>query len=302
MVSSKLSSEFTPMVLSIQSHTVHGYVGNRSAVFPMQTLGIEVDFINSVQFSNHTGYPSWTGASLDGDQLWQLIEGLKANSLMTHTHLLTGYMRSPALMRCVLKALAELRTSNPDTIYVCDPVMGDHGKLYVPEEVVPVYRDEVVPNATILTPNQFEAELLTGIKIETEADAIKALDAFHDKGVPCVIFTSMSFGEEESISLMASRRKPDSEPERLRIDIPQIKASFTGTGDLTAALVLAWFQHTDSLATVLENVVSTVQSVLSKTMESGGTTPQAKELKLVQSRDSIVSPKVPVWLKAKKVG
>ena len=42
-------------VLSIQSHVVHGYVGNRCAVFPLQLLGYEVDFINSVQFSNHTG-------------------------------------------------------------------------------------------------------------------------------------------------------------------------------------------------------------------------------------------------------
>lgn len=44
-------------VLSIQSHVVHGYVGNKCAVFPLQVLGFEVDPINSVQFSNHTGYP-----------------------------------------------------------------------------------------------------------------------------------------------------------------------------------------------------------------------------------------------------
>jgi len=43
-------------VLSIQSHVVHGYVGNKSAVFPLQLHGFDVDFINSVQFSNHTGY------------------------------------------------------------------------------------------------------------------------------------------------------------------------------------------------------------------------------------------------------
>lgn len=43
-----------PRVLSIQSHVVHGYVGNKCAVFPLQLLGFEVDFVNSVQFSNHT--------------------------------------------------------------------------------------------------------------------------------------------------------------------------------------------------------------------------------------------------------
>src|SRR4051794_19034875 len=45
-------------VLSVQSHVVYGYVGNKSAIFPLQLLGIEADFINTVQFSNHTGTAS----------------------------------------------------------------------------------------------------------------------------------------------------------------------------------------------------------------------------------------------------
>ncbi|KAB8118103.1 hypothetical protein EE612_060760 [Oryza sativa] len=66
----------TGRVLSIQSHTVQGYVGNKSAVFPLQLLGFDVDPINSVQFSNHTGYPTFRGQVLNGSQLWDLIEGL----------------------------------------------------------------------------------------------------------------------------------------------------------------------------------------------------------------------------------
>lgn len=55
-----------PRVLSIQSHVVHGYVGSKCAVFPLQLLGLEVDPVHSVQFSNHTGawWPSaggWVG-------------------------------------------------------------------------------------------------------------------------------------------------------------------------------------------------------------------------------------------------
>ncbi len=30
-------------------------------------------------------------------------------------------------------------------------------------ELVAIYRDEIVPRATIITPNQFEAEQLTGV-------------------------------------------------------------------------------------------------------------------------------------------
>lgn len=49
--------QLNPRVLSIQSHVVSGAVGNKCVVFPLNRLGIEVDAINSVQFSNHTGKP-----------------------------------------------------------------------------------------------------------------------------------------------------------------------------------------------------------------------------------------------------
>jgi hypothetical protein len=49
-------------VLSIQSHVVSGYVGNKAAVFPLQVLGYDVDVINSVHFSVSYGYV--TDASL----------------------------------------------------------------------------------------------------------------------------------------------------------------------------------------------------------------------------------------------
>ena len=43
-------------VLSIQSHVVYGFAGNKSATFPMQLLGVDVWALNTVQFSNHTQY------------------------------------------------------------------------------------------------------------------------------------------------------------------------------------------------------------------------------------------------------
>ena len=51
-------------ILSIQSWVSYGHVGNASAVFPLQRLGAEVWAINTVQFSNHTGYGDWNGARL----------------------------------------------------------------------------------------------------------------------------------------------------------------------------------------------------------------------------------------------
>ncbi|MED6116777.1 hypothetical protein PIB30_103365 [Stylosanthes scabra] len=125
----------TGRVLSIQSHTVQGYVGNKSAVFPLQLLGYDVDPINSVQFSNHTGYPTFKGQVLNGQQLWELIEGLEGNDLLYYTHLLTGYIGSVSFLDTVLEVVSKLRSVNPKLIY--GETLGnnydaftDHKKLY----------------------------------------------------------------------------------------------------------------------------------------------------------------------------
>ena len=56
---------------------------------------------------------------------------------------------------------------------MCDPVLGDGGKLYVPPELVGAYREALVPLAAVVTPNQFEAELLTGRPVQSLDDAVR---------------------------------------------------------------------------------------------------------------------------------
>ena len=63
-------------ILSIQSHVAYGHVGNASAVFPMQRLGVEVWPIHTVQFSNHTGYGAWKGQVFDGATIDELMAGI----------------------------------------------------------------------------------------------------------------------------------------------------------------------------------------------------------------------------------
>lgn len=41
-------------------------------------------------YGNIAGYPTFKGQVLNGEQLWELIEGLHANDLLFYTHLLTG--------------------------------------------------------------------------------------------------------------------------------------------------------------------------------------------------------------------
>ncbi|KAK9115382.1 hypothetical protein Syun_022179 [Stephania yunnanensis] len=296
ILSLALPSE-TGRVLSIQSHTVQGYVGNKSAVFPLQLLGYDVDPINSVQFSNHTGYPTFKGQVLNGEQLWNLIEGLEANDLLYYTHLLTGYIGSVSFLDTVLQVVDKLRTINPNLIYVCDPVMGDEGKLYVPPELVAVYREKVVPVASMLTPNQFEAEQLTGSRIATERDGLEACNKLHASGPSKVVITSVNIGE--NLLLIGSHQKVKGQPpEQFKIVIPKIPAYFTGTGDLMTALLLGWSnKYPDHLYRASEVAVSSLQALLHRTLsdyEKVGFDPQSSslEIRLIQSQDDIQNPKV----------
>jgi len=49
--------------------------------------------------------------------------------------------------------------------------------------------DELLGNISIITPNQTEAEMLTGIAVTDEASAVTAAAALHGKGIPQVIIT-----------------------------------------------------------------------------------------------------------------
>lgn len=296
VLSLALPSE-TGRVLSIQSHTVQGYVGNKSAVFPLQLLGYDVDPINSVQFSNHTGYPTFKGQVLNGDQLWELVEGLEANNLLYYTHLLTGYIGSVSFLNTVLKVVEKLRSINPSLTYVCDPVMGDEGRLYVPQELVSVYREKVVPVASMLTPNQFEAEQLTGFRIASEQDGREACNILHAAGPSKVVITSMNMND--TLLLIGSHQiEKGQPPAQFKIVIPKIPAYFTGTGDLMTALLLGWSnKYPDNLYKAAELAVSSLQALLSRTLNDykrAGFDCQSSslEIRLIQSQDDIRNPEV----------
>uniref|UniRef100_A0A3Q3E143 Pyridoxal kinase n=1 Tax=Labrus bergylta TaxID=56723 RepID=A0A3Q3E143_9LABR len=291
-------------VLSIQSHVVRGYVGNKSATFPLQVLGFEVDSINSVQFSNHTGYAHWKGQVLTAEELNVLYEGIKLNKVNHYDYILTGYSRDMSFLEMVVDIIQELKNANPSLVYVCDPVMGDQGAMYVPEFLLPVYRDKVVPLADILTPNQFEAEIIS---------ALQVMDLLHSMGPDTVVLTSTDlpskYGDQFLLALGSQKIvKADgtNTTQKICMDIPKVDAVFVGTGDLFAALLLAWtHHHPKDLKAACEKTVSVMHHVIKRTItyanEMAGPgkrpSPAQLELRMVQSKGDIENPAVVVEAK-----
>lgn len=263
-------------ILSIQSHVVSGYVGNRSATFPLQLLGWDVDVTNTVQFSNHTGYGRWGGLRFDAEHLQDIFSGLEKNGLLRYSRMLTGYMPSAAVVRTVLDLVKKLRSRSGGEegglIYLLDPVMGDMGRgMYVAPEVLPIYQ-EMLQYSTIITPNQFEAQALTGIDIVDLASLKQVILTLHKQHkVPHVIITSVELPDADLAKIGAHRSLPDGRLAMLQvgsscdiqlspsgerqepsiegddleiwsIQFPEVQGYFSGVGDMFAALTLGRFQ------------------------------------------------------------
>ncbi|BFZ10089.1 hypothetical protein BsWGS_13128 [Bradybaena similaris] len=286
-------------VLCIQSTVVFGCVGNKTATFPLQLHGYDVSTINSVQFSNHTGYGKWKGQILDAEEVADLFEGLRINDLLNFSFVLTGYIGSQTFLQKVGDTIKEMKSKNPSLVYVCDPVMGDNGKLYVSEKLVPVYRSEIVEHADIITPNQFELQLLTQMPVGTEEEALAAMDKLHDRGVGIVVLSSSNLGGNDHLVCLASVRK-DGESKKYRLKMPVIDGTFFGTGDLFAASFLVFIDKYKDLKVALEKTVSVVQKVIRQTIEHArglagpGNKPNMEqmELRLVQSKADVEHPQV----------
>ncbi|XP_047351171.1 pyridoxal kinase [Vespa velutina] len=289
-----MNSKQIPRVLSIQSHVVSGYVGNKSATFPLQLLGFEVDAINSVQLSNHTGYKVFKGQVLNDKDLDELVHGLAENNLDHYTHLLTGYIGSASFLNRIALLVGALKQKNPDLIYVCDPVMGDNGKMYVPKELKDIYKNKIVPLADIVVPNQFETELLTGKSINSLDELQTVIKELHKMGPQTVAVSSAEM--DNKILAVISSLKDDV---LLKVDIPKIPSSFTGSGDLFAALFLAHTYLHEDIKTATEKTINSLQGVLFETFKSfkeykdeRTQFAQRIELRLIQSKRHIETPEI----------
>ena len=296
------------MTHSLLYYFLSSDVGNKAAAFPLQLLGFDVDVINSVQFSNHTGYGSWEGEVLQGDMLLKLVDGMEENGLLSDEtgHILTGYIGSESFLRAVVTVVRKMKAVNPEVRYVCDPVLGDTGRFYVPQQLVKIYKDEVIPLANVLTPNQFEAEQLTGVRIEKIDDAQRACDILHDLGVPLVLITSIVFPStaqrsQDSMGIFASERErqcgigTESNEDKQRIlYIPKLPGQFTGTGDICAALWLALTANNSasSLSQKLEQLAGTMHAIVERTHQASLAKLQKQGISLQETTDEETRKKI----------
>ena len=280
-------------ILSIQSSVAYGHVGNSAAVFPLQRMGFEVWPVNTVHFSNHTGYGQWRGQVLPAEDVADIIRGIEDRGVLAGCDVvLSGYMGDASLGEVIVGAAGRVKELNPKAIYCCDPVMGDAGRGFFVRPGIPRFIKEVaVPAADVVTPNQFELEFLTGVEVRDLDDALEAADKARRLGPETVLTTSLrrTDAAAETIEMLAVSKEG-----AWLVQTPMLALEVNGAGDATTALFLASLLRGAALEEALSMTASAVYAVLEETHRTG-----SREMSLVCAQESIVEP--PRWFEARQI-
>lgn len=282
-------------LLSVLSYVAHGYVGNRATAFPLQYYGWDVDTINTTNFSNHPGYGTFQGEKSTPESVKRLFQGLRSIlDFDRHYKLvMVGYCPSAEVMRAIYSELEPTvqRNTSHRPMLVVDPVLGDNGRLYVPEDVVSAHREFLTKGLVDLTtPNQFELEILTGVAITDLVSAKKALEQFYSSyKVPNTVLTSVQV--EGKMYCVGYCHQATPQQRTFALEFEKINCNFSGCGDVFTALLTHEFYQNGGvlslqvLGQVLHKLIKILRHSYEDEQKKIGTCPtMVKDVRLVSLR------------------
>ncbi|MDY0872258.1 pyridoxal kinase [Dongia rigui] len=271
-------------ILSIQSEVVYGHVGHQASRFILERMGHPVWAAPTVLFSNHLAHKTVTGRVLEAAQVRELIDGVRKLGVLGKANaVLTGYLGAPETAALVAEVVAEVKALNPRAIYIFDPVIGDQGAMYVKPELALALSTILVPIADVLSPNVYELGHLTGLEVNSRAQAVDALHALakrtkaraiigtgipdpdHPEELAVIALARQSPGDSGTISMAVTRRLP-------------LFAS--GTGDAFAALFTARYLRDQDLKAAIDAAVLGMSYIVTETAATN-----SDELKIIETQD-----------------
>ncbi|KAL6935534.1 uncharacterized protein HGUI_02574 [Hanseniaspora guilliermondii] len=239
--------------LSISSHVVHGYVGNKAINMAIQFKPDvdNIDILNTVQLNTHPKYlinKKYADLAVINYDSETLINQILKTSLfeflqMDYSCIILSYFNNAQGIDYLTEVL--MNKQNKDTKIILDPIMGDNGKLYCNPMVVKSYKN-LITNLDIdcILPNQFELELLVNDEYnfeETKNDKYFAelIKKFHDKypKVQNLIVTSVMINKTTPYILISSTLKPNM-IRKINLERFYLKDTIIyGCGDLFTGLI-----------------------------------------------------------------
>ncbi len=234
-------------ILAISSQVVYGPVGLSAIVPALQAQGHDVLAIPTVLLSYHPGHGMPARCAVDVAALMSAAQNIGALNALDA--IITGYFASADQVKETAALIKKLRPK----IILVDPVIGDHGRLYVKEDVALAICEHLLPLATIITPNAFELSWLIG-----KACTDFAVDAKLLK-VEEVIVTSV-LADDQLATLRVSSTEVQWHHTQKRHNVPN------GTGDYLSGLYLGRIFNMPR-----EKAFAEAMDALENTIEKSGT-------------------------------
>jgi len=246
-------------ILALSSHVAFGSVGLAVIVPALQWLGHEVIAVPTVVLSSHPGYPRFAGEAVPAAQLEAMLGAMEANGWFSETAaVLTGYLPTRDHVLTARSAVERVRAANPGAIYLCDPVFGDEPEgLYLPGGAAEAIRNELLPLASIATPNRFELNWLSGLCVGSPQEACLAAASLN---VPMVLATSVPANDNRLANILFS------DDERLTCFVRRRSSAPHGTGDLLSAMFLGNHLNNFSSSYSLGAAASAVDATVAASM------------------------------------
>lgn len=272
-------------ILSISSHVMRGGVGNRAAVFALESRGHSVWSVPTVILPWHPGHGRSTRIAVDPEAFASALADLRRSKWLSEVRAaMTGYFAEAGQVRAAADLIGAMKQGDPDFLYLCDPVIGDIGGLYVAEAVAVAIRDELLPLADMATPNRFELGWLAGASVDDNA-AIAA--AARLTGVRRVVSTSahaMMRGAIANLLIEGERQ--------VLAEHQAFEKAPNGVGDLFSALFLSHVVEGRSSEEALRLSTSSVFEIAARSIRAG-----ADELSLQAEAASLETPMATVAIR-----
>jgi pyridoxine kinase len=272
-------------VVVISSHVARGFVGNRVLVFALERLGFTVWAVPTIVLPFHLGHGAARRIVAEEAHFSELLDVLaRGERVRGVAAVISGFLASPGQAEAVAGFVAAVKAARPDALYLCDPVIGDEGKLYVGEPLAATIRDRLLSLADAATPNAFECAWLAGRPTATPED----LAALARKLPPPVVVVTSTPGLMRG---HLGNLLVDADGATM-IEHPAVATPAKGTGDLVAALLVARRLQGFDWTRAAEMAVAATYEVIAGTAKAG-----ADELLLPEMQEAIVEPRARVSLR-----
>ncbi len=169
-----------PLVLTVAGSDSGGGAGIQADLKTMMALGVHgMSVIAAVTAQNSLGVQGYWELPPEAvrAQLDSVLSDIGAQAVKT------GMLASSVLVETVASVLREV-----DAPVVVDPVgVSKHGDPLLAADAVDAVRHALLPAAALVTPNLWEVEQLTGVKVEDETGLRRAAEAILEFGPRAVL-------------------------------------------------------------------------------------------------------------------